>query len=130
MVNPRVDAWEERLNRALRAADRELERRFGGALPIHPARPPAGAAVNPQQDGLFRVTAAFTAGFGSSLGRGYALDIGIASLADVPPELRARIEAEAIPLIAAGLRRAFPGKDLRIERDGAVWKIIGDLSLS
>lgn len=124
-----LDAWEDALQRVLSSVDRELESRHGGKWPLHPARPAAGEAANPQYDGLFRVTAAFSAGFGSRLGPGYVLRAEVATLAPVPQADRAAIEEEAVALVREGLAREFPGKDLSVDRDGDVWKIHGDLSL-
>ena len=124
-----LDAWEDALQRVLSSVDRELESRHGGKWPLHPARPAAGEAANPQYDGLFRVTAAFSAGFGSRLGPGYVLRAEVATLAPVHQSDRAAIEEEAVALVREGLAREFPGKDLSVDRDGDVWKIHGDLSL-
>jgi len=51
------------------------------------------------------------------------------TLEAVPPDERARIEEEAASLLREGLARAFPGRDLRVDRDGNGFKIHGDLSL-
>jgi len=124
-----LDAWEDALQRVLSSVDRELESRHGGKWPLHPARPAAGVAANPQYDGLFRVTAAFTAGFGSKIGPGYVLRAEIATLSPVLQADREAIEEEAVALVRKGLAREFPGKDLAVDKDGDVWKIHGDLSL-
>ncbi len=129
MRNPLVEAWEEKLNAMLRSADRALEDRFGEEYILHPARLPDGATANPQQDGLFRVTATFTPGFGSTLGKGYVLNIDIVSLKEIPAEFREKIEAFAVEWIERQLPDSFPGKDLHVQRDGTIWKITGDLSL-
>jgi hypothetical protein len=42
---------------------------------------------------------------------------------------RATIEQEAITRLRARLPEVFPGRTLSLIRDGAVWKIAGDLSL-
>lgn len=124
-----LDAWEDALQRVLSSVDRALEKRHGGKWTLHPARPEAGVAANPQYDGLFRVTAAFSAGFGSKLGPGYLLRAEIATLAPVHQSDRAAIEEEAVALVREGLAREFPGKALAVDKDGDVWKIHGDLSL-
>ena len=121
--------WEERLENVLSDVDRALEARWGERFPLHPARPPAGTAANPRYDGLFRVTSVFSAGFGSEKGPGYVFRAELATLSDVPPETRAEIEDHAAELLRAGLARAFPGRDLRVERDRGVYKIFGDLSI-
>lgn len=124
-----LEAFEDRLHGVLSEIDGALEERWGARWPLHPARPPRGAAANPQYDGLFRVTAAFSAGFGSKLGPGYLFRVEMSTLADVPAVEREAIEAEAAFLLREGLARAFPGRDLRVDRDGSVLKIHGDLSL-
>lgn len=126
----RLEAFEDTLHGVLSEIDGALEERWGARWPLHPARPPRGTAANPQYDGLFRVTASFSAGFGSALGPGYVFRVELSTLRNVPPEVRAEIEGEAARLLRAGLARAFPGRDLRVDRDGSVYKIHGDLSLA
>ena len=105
-----LEAFEDRLHGVLSEIDGALEERWGARWPLHPARPPRGAAANPQYDGLFRVTAAFSAGFGSKLGPGYLFRVEMSTLADVPAVEREAIEAEAAFLLREGLARAFPGR--------------------
>ena len=124
-----LEDFEFALDTVLADVDRMLEERWGDRWPLHPARPAAGAAANPRYDGLFRVTAAFTAGFGSEKGPGYLLRTEAATLADVPAADRTALEDEAAALVRDGLARAFPGRELHVERDGGVYKIFGDLSL-
>ncbi|MBR1608435.1 MAG: hypothetical protein IJ678_02335 [Kiritimatiellae bacterium] len=124
-----LERWEDALGRVLAAADVALEERHAGRWPLHPARPPHGTAANPQYDGIFRVTAVYTAGYGSALGPGYVLRAEVPTLSAVSAADREAIEAEAAELVRSGLAREFPGRDLRVERDGASWKIVGDLSL-
>ena len=124
-----LDSFEESLDAARASVDRALEAKWGGRWPLHPARPEAGRAANPRYDGLFRVTAAFTAGFGSEKGRGYLVRVEIATLEAVSDADRRAIEDDAADLLRAALAEAFPGRDLRVERDGPSLKILGDLSL-
>ena len=125
-----LEDFEDRLHGVLSEIDGALEERWGARWPLHPARPRRGAAANPQYDGLFRVTAAFTAGYGSKFGPGYVFRVEFSTLADVPEADREAIAEEAVALLREGLARAFPGRDLRVDRDGAVLKIHGDLSLA
>ena len=125
----RRELWEDALQRVLSFVDRTLEARHGARWPLHPARPPDGTAANPQYDGLFRVTASFSAGYGSERGPGYLFRVEPVTLSSVPPEERAALEDEAVALLRDGLRREFPDRDLRVERDGGAYKIFGDLSL-
>ena len=105
----RLEAFEDTLHGVLSEIDGTLEERWGARWPLHPARPPRGTAANPQYDGLFRVE--------------------FSTLADVPEADREAIAEEAVALLREGLARAFPGRDLRVDRDGAGYKIHGDLSL-
>ena len=125
-----LEAFEDTLHGVLSEIDGALEERWGARWPLHPARPPRGAAANPQYDGLFRVTASFTAGYGSKWGPGYLFRVEFSTLSDVPEADREAIEDEAAGLLRAGLARAFPGRDLRVDRDVAGYKIHGDLSLA
>jgi len=129
MCNPRVEKWEGKLNALLRQVDAVLEEEYGEVVPRHPSRLPHGATENPQQDGLFRITAAFTAGFGSQLGRGYVVTIEPVTLATFPQDVWREVEQKACRMIREGLEDALPGRDLKLQRDGDVWKITGDLSL-
>lgn len=129
MRNPLVDAWEEKLNLLLRQVITRLEEEFGSVVPRHPARPAHGATPNPQNDGLFRITATFTPGFGSQWGKGYVLDIEPVTLDVFPRDIWSVVEAEACRMIREGLEPALPGRNLELKRDGTVWKITGDLSL-
>jgi hypothetical protein len=109
--------------------DHLLEDKYGGSYDLHPARAEHGETGNPAQDGLFQIGAAFSAGYGSEQGRGYVLELRMVTLAAVPDAVCDRIEGEAVVLIAERLHAAFPGRELDVERDGPVYKIIGDLSL-
>ena len=130
MQNTKLEIWEDRLNGLLRRVDQALEERFGKEYGLHPARGAHGSADNPQHDGLFRVTAAFTPGFGSRLGRGYVLQIDMVTLEKVPADKAEVIENEAVRMIGEGLEAALPGRGLKVARDGNLWKITGDLSLT
>ena len=127
--HPRLAQWEKALKTLLDEVDDALENRFGDLWRLHPARPERGATANKAHDGLFDITANFSLGLGSTKGRGYAIDIHVATLETLAPEERLRIEDEAQRLIAARLTQAFPGRELFIDRDGPVLKLHGDLSL-
>ena len=129
MRNPRVEHWEEKLDTLLRRVDEKLEREYGDFAPRHPARPARGKTANPQNDGLFRITATFTPGFGSRLGKGYIVTLEPVTLVDIPQDQWLEIEREACQMIDAGLEDVLPGRNLKLRRDGTVWKITGDLSL-
>lgn len=129
MRHPKAIAWEDRLKRVFDAIDDRLEDRYGHLFPLHPARPARGRTANRESDGLFDVGAAFSAGFGSKIGRGYVVEIRMATLSHVPAPVREDIEREVVRLLKAGLANEFPGRKLRVSRDGNVYKIHGDLSL-
>ena len=130
MRGRRVEAMEERLHQALERVDAELERRHGDRYDLHPARAPHGAAARRQYDGLFEMTAGFSAGYGSEHGPGYALALRVVTLAHVPPAERDRFEQEAVDLLEQELDRTFPNRALNIVRDIHGLKIVGDLNLS
>ncbi|HRR34227.1 MAG TPA: hypothetical protein P5026_09030 [Kiritimatiellia bacterium] len=129
MRHQRVERWESRLNELLRQVDHALEEEYGHLFALHPARPLKGSTANPQHDGLFRITASFSPGFGSELGRGYVLQLDLVTLERVPQVEVERIQRKAVRLIQDGLERVLPGRGLTVQRDGNVWKIVGDLSL-
>lgn len=130
MCNPLVEAWEEKLYDLLRQVNIKLEEDYGTVVARHPARLAHGETPNPQNDGLFRVTATFTPGFGSEWGKGYVLDIEPVSLDVFPSDVWAHVEEDACRMIRDGLESVLPGRGLKLKRDGTVWKIIGDLSLN
>jgi hypothetical protein len=80
-------------------------------------------------DGLFNIGADFTPGYGSSLGRGYVVHIRISTLEHVPVEVREEIKSDVEFMVKEKLPVFFPGRNLRVERDGNLLKIIGDFSL-
>lgn len=128
-MNPKLAKWEEKLYKILQAIDVHLETKYGDMLPLHPSRPEQGAAANPQYDGLFRLTASFSAGYGSELGAGYIFRVEIVTLSKVSAAKREAIEDEAAELMRKGLERQFPGRHMAVDRDGSVYKIYGDLML-
>ncbi|MBQ2282175.1 MAG: hypothetical protein II332_05360 [Kiritimatiellae bacterium] len=125
----KLEEWEERLYTLLREIDGALEDKYGKLYPLHPARPQRGETANPQYDGLFRITASYSAGYGSKLGPGYIFRVELVTFEMVPDTVRQTIEAEAIQMAEDGLKRIFPERELSIARDGNVIKIYGDLSL-
>jgi hypothetical protein len=125
----RVLAWEARLKDVFDRIDHELEEKYGDRLPLHPMRPVHGETANPAASGLFEIGAAFSAGYGSQLGRGYIVSARLATLTTVAPETREQLASYVADRLRALLPEAFPGQDLRVERDGRVFKIVGDLGL-
>ena len=127
--DPRVLAWEKRLAEVFDEIDHIMEDRHGDRYTLHPSRPQKGTTSSPSADGLFDLGAAFSAGFGSVHGRGYVISIRLSTLARVPADVMETIEQEVLELLEEKLPEAYPHRDLRIERDGHSFKIVGDLSL-
>lgn len=128
-MNPTLAKWEDKLYKILHAIDIYLEDKYGNLLPLHPSRPEHGTAVNPQYDGLFRLTASFSAGYGSALGAGYIFRVEFVTLSKISSTQREAIEDEAADLMRQGLALAFPDQHMTVARDGSVYKISGDLRL-
>jgi len=128
--DPRVAAWEKKLEEIFDEIDRIMEDRYGADFPLHPSRPEQGSTSSPSADGLFDIGAAFSAGFGSVHGRGYVVSVRLSTLVSVPDSVVEKIEQEVLQLLEKKLPHAFPGRDLRIERDGHSFKIVGDLSIA
>jgi hypothetical protein len=129
MRHPKAESWEHRLKRVFDKVNDHLEVTYGHLYPLHPARPPHRTTSSPEADGLFDVGGVFTAGFGSSHGPGYIVEIRFVTLSHVPADVRHKIQEDAISRLRKELPQAFPGRILKIERDGPVYKIVGDLSL-
>lgn len=125
----RVVQWEEVLRQVFERIDTSLEEKYGRDYPLHPARPRHGTTASREADGLFDLGAAFTPGYGSEHGTGYVVQVTMATLSSVPASVKEAMELEVVERLAAELPVAFPGRDLRVERDGPVFKIVGDLSL-
>ncbi len=98
--------------------------------PLHPARPRRGKTANKSHDGLFNVGASFSAGYGSLYGRGWVFDVHISTLSTVPAQTRARIYSDAVFLLEELLQRHYPERKIKVEKDGLVFKIFGDLQIS
>ncbi|MFH1569026.1 MAG: hypothetical protein ABIL09_13605 [Gemmatimonadota bacterium] len=129
MRHPKAEAWERKLKVVFDRIDAELERRYAGQYPLHPARPRDGATANPEQSGLFNVGASFSPGYGSRHGAGYVIAVDMATLTEVPDEVEERIQEEVVERLRQELPKAFPGRDLEVARDGRRFKIHGDLYL-
>ncbi len=124
-----AEKWEARLDAVMRELDAFLEEKYAGAYELHPARPKRGKTTNPAQDGLFGITANFSLGLGSSVGKGYVVDIKLVTLQDVPEKVRKHIEKDAMQKLRGLLPKHFPDTHLELVKDGNVVKIYGDLTL-
>ncbi len=129
MKHPKMVRWDNTLKAMFDEIDDYLEDTYGGMYPLHPNRPGRGKTSNKEHDGLFNLGAAFSPGFGSELGRGYIIDVEISTLQHVAEDVRDRIENDVVHQIEQRLPRFFPDRDLKVEKDGRIYKIYGDLSL-
>ena len=121
--------WEKTLKGVFDEIDRELEAQYGGQWPLHPSRPKEGTTSNPEQDGLFNVGAAFSAGIGSQHGPGYTVEIRFSTLKNVPADIRAQIKQQVFQTLGKKLPAAFPGRELKVSEENETIRIHGDLSL-
>jgi hypothetical protein len=124
-----VEGWEKTLKKVFDEIDDVIEERFGSLYNLHPARPKRGSTANREQDGLFDIGASFSAGFGSAYGRGYVVDVGMVTLDRVPDAIKDHIQDQVVALLREKLPVFFSDRELEVEKDGNVFKIIGDLSL-
>ena len=121
--------WERRLKAVFDEIDIELEAEYGERYPLREGRPMPGTTSNAEWDGLFNLGASFSPGYGSEHGRGYIVQVRIVTPKRVPRKVMDEIEARVVDLLEAKLPAAFPHRELRVERDGNAYKIIGDLGL-
>ena len=121
--------WDHSLKAMFDEIDDYLEEAYGQEYPLHPNRPRRGRTSNKEMDGLFNVGADFTAGYGSHLGRGYVVQVRMSTLEHIPREVRRQIESKVIELVRRKLPERFPNRNLSVERDGRLIKIIGDTGL-
>ena len=129
MRHPNLIKWEKELKSVLDEIDVLLEERYGNKYDLHPARRKHGSTSNRSHDGLFDIRGDFTLGLGSNKGRGYVVDIDLKTLEKIPNAVIEQIENDTIKELKNRLSKAFPGKELTVEKDGNVIKIVGDLSL-
>ena len=129
MRHPKLIEWEKKLKSVLDEIDILLEDRYGDLYDLHPARRKKGSTSNRSHDGLFDIRGDFTLGLGSEKGRGYIVDIDLKTLENVPIEAIENIEKEVVYELKFRLPHAFPDRELKVEKDGNMIKIVGDLSL-
>ena len=121
--------WEKNLKKVLDDLDDLLESRFGTQYPLHPARSKRGSTANKAHDGLFDITAAFSLGTGSDIGKGYVVDIHMVTLEKVPEKIKTKINNATLKILRSKLPEYFPGRNLKVDKEGHIIKIYGDLSL-
>ena len=129
MKHPNLAAWEDKLHALLDELDDILEDSYGHHYRLHPARPQRGTTSSKSHDGLFDITANFTLGLGSELGKGYVIDIHLSTLQKVSEEIFDQIEAKTIDHLRKRLPYYFPNRHLDVKQDGTTIKLYGDLSL-
>jgi hypothetical protein len=130
MRGHQVQRFEQTLKRLFDQIDDELEDQYGGDFPLHPARSPRGTTGNRAEDGLFNIGASFTAGYGSESGRGYAVEIRLSTLTDVPDPVKQEIRGVVERRVRELLPVYFPDRELSVVGSGDYLKIVGDLRLS
>ncbi len=129
MFHPKTTDWDNRMKEMFDRIDTILENRYHGSWKLRRNRPDRGQTANPEADGLFNVGVFFTPGFGSRLGRGYLVEIVLATEEAVPRAMRDEIELFVRDLLLEFLPVYFPDRKLTVERDGSMYKIRGDLGL-
>lgn len=127
--HPKALDRERTLKRVFDTIDAELESAYGERYPLHPVRATKGQTSNPEHDGLFNLGASFSAGYGSQHGPGYVVRLRVSTLSNVPKAVLEEMEDFVVERLRAELPKAFPNRDLKVIRDGPVFKINGDLSL-
>jgi len=121
--------FDDRLKKLFDEVDAYIEDLYGDKYFLHPVRPARGETSNPEADGLFDIGANFTPGFGSELGRGYLIDVTIATLEKVDEDVRLEIFEAAAKKVKELLPVHFPERKLTVRREKNHFKIQGDFSL-
>ncbi len=129
MDHPLTMEWDRRLKEIFDAVDAFLEEKYGTLYGLHPRRPKRGHTSNPEHDGLFNVGAVFSPGFGTRTGRGYLIDLDIATLDEVDPIIKEDILSDMVGIVSCMLSESFPDRNLKVERENNVLKITGDFFL-
>ena len=129
MNNPKIMEWEHTLKRIFDIIDDQLEDKYGFLYPLHPSRPQRGHTSNNASDGLFNIGAAFSAGFGSNYGRGWVIDVTMVTLSKVPEDVKTQIYNKVIEELKHLLKKFYPERQIKVEKDGNIFKIFGDLGL-
>lgn len=130
LMSAQQRALERRFRLLFDELDDYLEDKFKGSYNLHPNRLPRGKAARVAYDGLFSTGTKFTLGIGSTYGRGYLVDVEISTLEKVDPEVREAIDQAAFEFLEENLPKHFPKRDLKVVKDGNLYKIIGNFSLS
>ena len=129
VFSQKIRDFDRRLKNIFDLIDDFLENNYGDIYRLHPNRPARGKTANKASDGLFNVGASFSAGYGSVYGRGYVVDVDLATLEHVPEKVQRKIEDEVADLLRGIIPEQFPEQDIKVNRDGNVLKIYGELIL-
>ena len=129
MWHPKMIEFDNHMKKLFDDVDHYIEDLYGNQYDLHPARPMRGETANPEADGLFDISANFTQGNRSSLGRGYLIDVSMATLEKVDEDSYNRICKTVAEKVKELLPVYFPERELTVERDGNHFKILGDFSL-
>jgi len=129
MRHPKLIQMERQMKSMFDDIDDALEDKYGSDFTLHPNRARRGRTANREMDGLFNIGADFSPGYGSSLGRGYIVHIRISTLDHIPADIRESIKSDVEKMVKIRLPFVFPGRELQLERDGNLLKIVGDFSL-
>ena len=130
VYSEKIREFDTNLKKIFDLIDDYLENNYGNRYKLHPNRPGRGVTANKASDGLFNVGASFSAGYGSVFGRGYVVDVDLATLEHVPDKVQLDIENEVTDLLREILMEFFPDQDIKVNRDGCVLKIYGELILN
>jgi hypothetical protein len=129
MWHPKMEEFQGRMKKLFDEVDDYIEDLYGDKYPLHPVRPPRGETANPAADGLFYISANFTPGFGSEIGRGYLIKVKMSTLAKVDEDLRREIYHTTVAKVKELLPLHFPERELVVRRCRNYFKIQGDFSL-
>ena len=129
MWHPKMAKFDERMKELFDEVDHYIEDLYCGKYHLHPVRPSRGKTSNTEADGLFNVGASFTPGFGSELGRGYIIDVKIATLEKIDEVKRREIHTTVAKKVEELLPVYFPERELVVRRDIKHYKIQGDFCL-
>jgi hypothetical protein len=129
MYHPKMIEFDARMKKMFDEVDDYIEDAYGDKYLLHPVRPARGDTANKEADGLFNIGADFTLGFGSEHGRGYLINVSMATLEKVDEAVRREIYEAAAEKVKELIQIHFPERELTVRRDGNHFKIQGDFSM-
>lgn len=128
-THPKQLVLEGTMRKMCDELDHRLEESFGLAYPRHPNRPARGKAASVAYDGLFSTGTQFTLGYGSDHGRGYIVSVEMRTLSRVKKEDEKAVEEATVAIINELIPQYFPEREIKLKKDGKVYKLVGDFSL-